>query len=122
MVPPGDSEAMQILSKKVHWSRRGGRAEYVGILRGGDEGIRLSGRDARSAVDVAVFVPWRLVANIYRCSHGPSPDDVSVVVELWDAAPLVIRELGAGSHDPIVLTRKLTKLWHARLPVQGGWR
>jgi hypothetical protein len=121
-VPDGDCEAMETLVEKISWRRGGVRNDFVGSLRAGDEGIRLTGRDPQSGIDVALSIPPEEVADVHVSpSAGDPPGDLYVVLELDDAEPIYLRQVGAGPLHAQLLARKLGALARPpRLLVQGG--
>ena len=60
----------ETLAEKIAWRRRSVRRPYVGMLRAGDEGIRLSGRDPVSGVEVALSIPLAEVENVRVAGAG----------------------------------------------------
>lgn len=106
------------LIEKVAWHRRGVRNDFVGSLRAGYDGIRLTGRDPQSGVDVALSIPPREVEEVHV---EPANGDLYVVVELADAEPIILRRAGAGPFQAQQLARKLGALLQPpQLLVQGG--
>jgi hypothetical protein len=110
------------LIEKIAWSRRGVHNDFVGSLRAGDDGIRLTGRDPRSGLDVALSIPPEEVERVRVASADHElAGDLYVVVELAGAEPILLRRVGAGPVQAEVLARKLGALLHLpRLLVQGG--
>ncbi len=113
---------MDTLIEKIAWSRRGVHNDFVGSLRAGDDGIRLTGRDPRSGVDVALLIPPREVEQVHVApADRELAGDLYVVIELVSAEPILLRRVGAGPVQAEVLARKLGALLRpSRLLVRGG--
>jgi hypothetical protein len=110
------------LIEKIGWRRRGVANDFVGSLRAGYDGIRLTGRDPASGVDVSLSIPPSEVEDVHVASaNGELAGDLLVVVEFNDAEPIILRRAGAGPFQAQLLARKLGALLKApRLFVQGG--
>jgi hypothetical protein len=93
--------------EKITWSRRGAHTDFVGSLQAGDDGIRLTGRDPRSGLDVALSIPPSEVEQVYVVGANGDP---FVVVELARAEPIHVRRVGPGSGQAQLLARKLRML------------
>jgi hypothetical protein len=112
------------LVEKIAWRRRGVRRPYVGTLQAGAEGIRLSGRDPVSGVEVVLSIPLTEVDTVRVA--GPRDElfagERCVVLELAESEAIYLREVGEGPLHVHVLARTLGALTHAsRLAlVQGG--
>jgi hypothetical protein len=112
---------MDTLLETVAWRRRGSRSEFFGALRAADDGIRLTGRDPSSGVDVALLIPADELSDVHVSANERVPHDPIVVLELDDAEPILLRNLGAGPLHAQLLARKLGALVRVpRLLVQGG--
>jgi hypothetical protein len=110
------------LIEKVAWSRRGVHNDFVGSLRAGYDGIRLTGRDPHSGLDVALSIPPGEVEEVHVAPADQElAGDLYVVVELTGSEPIFLRRVGAGPVQAEVLARKLGALLRPpRLLVQGG--
>lgn len=117
-----DSHPVDTLIEKIAWSRRGVHNDFVGSLCAGDDGIRLTGRDPRSGLDVALSIPPEEVEQVHVApADHELAGDLYVVVELAGAEPILLRRVGAGPVQAEVLARKLGALLQLpRLLVQGG--
>jgi hypothetical protein len=114
-----DSECMKALVKSVAWQRWGAQSDFVGTLRADDHGIRLTGRDRHSGVDVALSIPFGEVADVRTCLDHRS--HVAVVLELEDGKPILLRPLGVGALGAEALAHKLVVLVRGpRLLIPGG--
>ena len=112
---------MEALVDKISWRRRSARNAFVGSLRADDEGIRLTGRDPESGIDVALSIPPAEVASVHvAAAAGEPPGDVYVVLELGDAEPILLRQVGAEPLRAQLLARKLGSLAQPQLVPQGG--
>jgi hypothetical protein len=110
------------LSERIVWSRRGALCDFVGSLRAGDDGIRLTGRDPRSGLAVALSIPPGEVEQVHVApADGDPGGDTNVVVELAGAEPILLRRLGAGPIQAEMLARKLGALFQPPpMLVRGG--
>jgi hypothetical protein len=113
---------VETLVERIAWSRRGARNDFVGSLRVGDDGIRLTGREPESGIDVALSIPPAEVKQVRVASaSGGLAGELFVVVELADAEPIILRRVGTGPFQAQLLARKLRSLLRpARLLVRGG--
>jgi hypothetical protein len=113
----------ETLAEKIAWRRQGIPRQYVGTLAAGDEGIRLTGRDPVSGVDVALSIPLSEVEDVHVAGPGDEllAGERCVVLELAESEAIFLREVGVGPLHVHVLARSLGALTHAR-PVlaQGG--
>jgi hypothetical protein len=119
-----DTEGMRkSLADRIVWRRQGVRHHYVGTLSAGEEGIRLTGRDAVVRVEVALSIPLREVEDIRVAGPGDYllAGERCVVLELEGSEPIFLRELGARPLQVQVLARSLGALIRApQLLAQGG--
>jgi hypothetical protein len=97
--------------EKIAWRRRGIERSYVGSLVAGSDGIRLSGRDQRTGVDIALAIP------LPEVDHVGVEDGDCVVLDLSGSdailvlpdhhtpihAQLLARSLGALTRPPALL-------------------
>jgi hypothetical protein len=104
--------AVDTVVEQIAWRRRGGRNDYVGSLRAGEDGIRLTGRDSESGLDVALSIPPSEVEYVHV--YGANGDSF-VVLELARAEPILVRHIGPGSVQSQLLGRKLRALMKRRL-------
>lgn len=106
-----DGALVETFIDRIAWSRRGAQHDFVGSLRAGDDGIRLTGRDPRSGLDVALSIPPSEVEQVYVVGANADP---FVVVELARAEPILVHRVGPGSVQAHLLTRKLRALLKGR--------
>ena len=109
--------------EKIAWRRNGVRGQFVGRLRAGDEGIRLTGRDPASGVQLALSIPPDEVERVRVSSTGDEllAGEPCVVLELAGSRAIFLREMGAGPLHAHLLARSLDALTHASpVFVQGG--
>jgi hypothetical protein len=113
----------ETLVEKIAWCRNGGGTYFVGALRAGDEGIRLTGRDPSSGIDVALSIPLAEVECV-RVSTSRKEllaREPCVVLELADSEPILVRQVGACPVQVHVLAWRLGALTEApSLLAQGG--
>ncbi len=102
----------EVLAEKIAWRRRCVNRHYVGALWAGEEGIRLTGRDPSSGVEVALSIPLEEIERV-RVS-GPGDELLAgercVVLELAVSEAIFLREVGVGPLHVHVLARKLSAL------------
>lgn len=114
------------ITQKVAWRRRGVRRPYVGTLDADEGGIRLSGRDPVSGVEVTLSIPLAEVQSVHVARPGEEllAGERCVVLDLAESEAIFLREVGQGSLHIHVLARTLGALTHASGPllVQGGVR
>ena len=113
----------ETLVEKIVWRRNGVRGQFVGRLRAGDEGIRLTGRDPVSGVQVALSIPPDEVERVRVSATGDEllAGEPCAVLELAGSQAIFLREMGAGPLRVHVLARSLDALTHASpVLVQGG--
>jgi hypothetical protein len=113
----------ETLANKIAWRRSGVRRHYIGRLDAGDEGIRLTGCDPVSGVEVALSIPLSEIEDVRVAGPGDEllAGERCVVLELAESEPIVLREVGVGPLHAHVLARSLCALTHARpLLAQGG--
>ena len=103
---------MDTVVEQIAWRRRGGRSDFVGSLRAEDDGIRLTGRDPASGLDVALSIPQSEVEHVHVVGANGDP---FVVVEFARAEPILVRRIGPGSVQSQALARKLRALLKRRL-------
>ena len=110
------------LAEKIAWRRNGVRRHYVGTLSAGDEGIRLTGRDPVSGVEVALSIPLSEIEDVRVAGPGDEllAGERCVVLELAESEAIFLREVGVGPLHILVLARSLGALTHAPLLAQGG--
>jgi hypothetical protein len=102
----------ETLAEKVAWCRQGVRTYFVGALRAGDEGIRLTGRDPTSGIDVALSIPLAEVEHVHLSASRNEllAGEPCVVLELADSESIFIRQVGAGPLQVEVLAGRLGAL------------
>ena len=91
---------MSEISEPVAWRRRGMRQGYVGSLLASVDGIRLTGRQPRTGVDVALSIPLGEVDHV-------DVADAGVVLDLAESRAIVLSPIAATSH---MLARSLGAL------------
>ncbi len=111
------------VSEKIAWRRRNVHRSYVGALCAGAEGIRLTGRDPLTGIDVTLSIPLAEVNHVELSEAGDEllAGDRCVVLDLADSEPILLRPAGRGSFHTQLLARSLGALTHApALVAQGG--
>jgi hypothetical protein len=106
----GDSKGMRrSLAERIVWRRQGVRHHYVGTLSAGEEGIRLTGRDAVVGIDVALSIPSCEIEDVRVAGPGDEllAGERCVVLELADSEGIFLREVGADPLHVHVLARSL---------------
>ena len=110
------------LAERIVWRRQGVRHHYAGTLSAGEEGIRLTGRDAVVGVEVALSIPLCEIEDI-RVAGGDEllAGERCVVLELAGSEAIFLREVGAGPLHVHGLARSLGALIRApQLLAQRG--
>lgn len=104
------------LAEKIAWRRRGVRRHYVGTLRASEGGIRLTGRDPASGVEVALSIPLAELERVHVSGPGDEllAGERCVVLELAESEAIFLREVGVGPLHVHVLARRLASLTHER--------
>ena len=94
---------------RIAWRRRGRRRQYVGALAAGEAGIRLTGRDTASGLEVSLAIPLEEIegAHVSRTRAESLGGKRAVVIELADSDPILVREVDAGSWHVHALARRL---------------
>ncbi len=113
------------LAERIAWRRHGVRRHYLGTLAAGDDGIRLTGSDPVTGVEVVLSIPLAEIADVYVAAPGAEllAGERCVVVELVNSEAILLREVGTGPLHVHVLARSLGALTHAPVLVaQGGGR
>jgi hypothetical protein len=115
---------MDTVVEKISWHRRGVRSDFVGSLSATDDGIRLTGRDPQSGLDVVLSIPSPELSGVHVSSansDGNGGGDPYVVLEVEHAQPIFLRQVGDRSLHAQLLARKLGALLRTpRLLAQGG--
>jgi hypothetical protein len=95
-------------TRRVAWRRRHAPQHYVGYVTVTDDDVRLAGTEHHTGIDVALSIPYRAIQEV---RVGDDADEVvgerSVVLELRDDAPILVRPLCTGSLDLDGFARKL---------------
>jgi hypothetical protein len=104
------------LVENIAWQRQGARASLLGALRAGDDGIRLSGRDPASGLEVNLSIPWPELAGVRVSETGDEfpGSERCLVLELARSKAILLRELGARPLGLPVLARRLGGLIDAK--------
>ncbi len=113
----------ETLAERIAWCRHGVLTYFVGSLRAGDEGIRLTGRDPSSGIDVALSIPLAEVecVRVSASRNELLAGEPCVVLELAGSESIFIRQVGVGPLQVQVLARRLGALTKApSLLVKGG--
>lgn len=94
---------------RIAWRRRGRRGQYVGALAAGDAGIRLTGRDTASGLEISLAIPFEEIAgaHVSRTRAESLGGQRAVVIELADSDPILVREVGVGPSHVHALARRL---------------
>ncbi len=104
----------ELVFDRIAWRRRGRRREYLGTLAAGESGIRLSGRDASSGVNITLSIPPTEVegAHVSRTVDETLDGERAVVLELVESDPILLREVGTGPLHAHALARRLAAVPH----------
>jgi hypothetical protein len=123
---PRQHAAMEnTLAEKIAWRRHGVRRHYVGTLATSSEGIRLTGSDPVSGVEVVLSIPLSEIEDVHIGGPGDEllAGERCVVLELAESEAIYLRDVGIGPLHIHVLARSLGALTQAApLVAQGGRR
>ncbi len=125
---PGGAAAIvramnDLTAQRITWRRSCVRRPYVGTLSASTDGIVLTGRDSVSGFDVMLSIPLDEVEEVHvsRSADEQLGGERSVVLQLAESDPILLRELGIGSSRIHALVRRLGALTGApALTAQGG--
>lgn len=113
MIPRPDETTVQAMTEqtveRIAWRRRGRRRQYVGALAAGDAGIRLTGREVSSGLEVSLAIPREEIegAHVSRTRAESLGGQRAVVIELADSDPILVCEVGVGPSHVHALARRL---------------
>lgn len=96
-------------TRRVAWRRQHAPQHYVGYVTVTDDTIRLAGTEHHTGIDVALSIPHRAIRKI-RVGAGITEEVVgerSVVLELSEDDPILVRPLCAGPLDLDKFVRRL---------------
>jgi hypothetical protein len=96
-------------TRRVAWRRQHAPQHYVGYVTVTDDGVRLAGTEHHTGIDVAMSIPYRAIRKV-RVGSANGEDVVgerSVVLELREDTPILVRPLCAGPLDLDGFARKL---------------
>ena len=95
-------------TRRVAWRRQHAPQHYVGYVTVTDDGVRLDGTEHHTGIDVALSIPYRAIRKV---RVGAANEDVvgepSVVLELREDTPILVRPLCAGPLDLDGFARRL---------------
>jgi hypothetical protein len=113
----------ETFAERIAWRRHGVRRHFVGTLHTDDDGIRLTGRDPASGLDVALSIPLAEIDHVRVSETGDEllAGEPCVVLELAGSDAIFVREVGVGPLHVHLLARRLAALIPApHLLAQGG--
>ena len=96
-------------TRRVTWRRQHAPQHYVGYVTVTDTGVRLAGTEHHTGIDATLSIPHRAIRRI-RVGAGMAEEVVgeqSVVLELDEDDPILVRPLCAGALDLDTFVRKL---------------
>jgi hypothetical protein len=113
---------MEEIDERIAWRRRGVHRAYLGALSAGSEGIRLTGRDPLTGIDVALSIPLAEVEHVDVTDAGDEilSDDRCVVLDLAESEAIVLRPVESSLVHIQQLARSLGALAHVPALVAGG--
>jgi len=97
-------------TRRVAWRRQHAPQHYVGYVTVTDKDVRLAGTEHHTGIDVALSIPNAAIRKV-RVGHGTAEEVVgeqSVVLELCEDAPILVRPLYAGPLDLDAFARKFS--------------
>ncbi len=109
--------------RRVAWRRLHAPHHYLGYLTITDELISLSGREEPTGIGVSLSIPC---AAVTRTHTGTLPEEQlagesTVVLEVADGVPIVVRPVGTNDVGLESLARKLNAVIHLT-PTEGRAR
>ena len=96
-------------TRRVAWRRRHAPQHYVGYVTVTDDSVRLAGTEHHTGIDVALSIPYGAIRKV-RLADDPGDEVVgerSVVLELREDDPILVRPLSTGPLDLDGFARKL---------------
>jgi len=95
--------------RRVAWRRLSAPQHYIGYVTITDDVIRLSGREEPTGIDVALSIPCAAVRHTHI---GTLPEEQlagesTLVLDVADGVPIVVRPIGIGELQLESLARKL---------------
>lgn len=123
---PGDSVPMEedtVIAGRVAWRRHDALHHYVGTLHASEGGLRLTGRDQMTGIELSLTIPFTEIEGIRVTGAGDKrlAGDRCVILELASTTPILVREIGPDSLDVRALGERLTRLVGVgRLPLAAA--
>ena len=96
-------------TRRVAWRRRQAPQHYVGYVTVTDDSVRLAGTEHHTGIDASLSIPYTAIDRI-RLGHDTGEDVVgerSVVLELREDDPILVRPLCTGTPDLHGFARRL---------------
>lgn len=94
--------------RRVAWRRRHAAHHYLGHLTLTDKVVRLSGREGAAGIEATITIPHEAIQRVRVCSPGEHVvGEASVVIELADRDPILIRPVDIGPLDLEGLVRRI---------------
>jgi hypothetical protein len=96
-------------TRRVAWKRSHAHRHYVGYITVGDTSVRLAGLEVGTGIDAALTIPYEAIRAI-RVGSDPIEEVVgerSVVLDLTDDDPILVRPVATGRLDLQAFARRL---------------
>jgi hypothetical protein len=98
-----------VLADRLAWSRRNVAHHYVGTLVADESRVTLAGREPATGIEVTLSIPAGEIEaiRVSGCEEERLVGDDTVVIELVDSEPIVLREIGPRKARPRQLAASL---------------
>jgi hypothetical protein len=96
-------------ARRVAWRRRHAPQHYVGYVTVTDDGVRLAGTEHHTGIDAALTIPYAAICRVRigNCDGEQVVGEQSVVLELEEDEPILVRPLSMGALDLDGFARRL---------------
>jgi hypothetical protein len=96
-------------ARRVAWRRRHAPQHYVGYVTVTDDGVRLAGTEHHTGIDAALTIPYTAICKVRvgDCDGEDVVGERSVVLELEEDEPILVRPLSTGPLDLDGFARRL---------------
>jgi hypothetical protein len=97
-------------TRRVAWRRQHAPQHYVGYVTVTETSVRLAGTEHHTGIDVALTIPYTAISRVRvgRTDGEEVVGERSVVLELEEDAPILVRPLCAGPLDLDGFARRLS--------------
>jgi hypothetical protein len=97
-------------ARRVAWRRSHAPQHYVGYVTVTEDGVRLAGTEHHTGIDVALRIPYSAICKVRvgNCDGEEVVGEQSVVLELEEDDPILVRPLTTGPLDLAGFARRLS--------------